>query len=132
MSLLEIVLGSLESHATWLLFSSVGVFGLFLFIYRYAVNNFKPKHLYPERVRAGRSGRGERGSDELEDPAFQIEPVASHNPMTARELGIAEFGDVGALSDEEQRRIKLREHVHNFVESKPEEAASIVRSWLSS
>ncbi len=132
MSFLEVVLGSLESHAAWLLFSSVGVFGLFLAIYTFAVNDFKPKDLYPERVRAGQSGRGMRGSDDVDDSAFSIEPVASHRPMSARELGIAEFGDVGALSDEEQRRIKLREHVHNFVESKPEEAASIVRSWLSS
>ena len=114
--------------AASLLFSLVAVFLGFLFIYTYAVWDFRPKYLFP-RGRRGEvwvSPEGEAGT------GLGFEPVERRRELTQRELGIAEFGDKAMLSPEEQRRLKMHEHVHGYVRMNPEEATNVIKSWLGS
>ena len=61
-----------------------------------------------------------------------IEPVSEAKELTLAQLGLAEFGDIASLPAEEQRRIKMQEHVINYAAEKPEEVAAIIKAWLSS
>lgn len=47
------------------------------------------------------------------------------------ELGIADVGDISALPEAEQRRIKLRQKIEEFAKNQPKEFAQIIRTWLS-
>ena len=47
------------------------------------------------------------------------------------ELGIRDVGDVSQLTEEEQRRIKLKNKVDELARDSSEEFAQIVKSWLS-
>lgn len=61
-----------------------------------------------------------------------IEPVTEAKELTLSQLGLAEFGDIASLPAEEQRRLKMQEHVINYAAEKPEEVAAIIKAWLSS
>lgn len=61
-----------------------------------------------------------------------IEPVTDAKELTLSQLGLAEFGDIASLPAEEQRRLKMQEHVINYAQEKPEEVAAIIRAWLAS
>ena len=96
------------------------VFGLLSFCvagYIMAVMDFRPKRVTED----------EGAREELEP----IEPVVSTREMTLAELGISQFGDISALPPEQQRRLKMEEHVRNYGMTNPEEVAAIIRSWLS-
>lgn len=67
-----------------------------------------------------------------EEEEVPIEPVTEAKELTLSQLGLAEFGDVASLPAEEQRRLKMQEHVINYAQEKPEEVAAIIRAWLSS
>ena len=82
-----------------------------------AVMDFRPKRVTED----------EGAREELEP----IEPVVSTREMTLAELGISQFGDISALPPEQQRRLKMEEHVRNYGMTNPEEVAAIIRSWLS-
>lgn len=70
----------------------------------------------------------ERESEEEEIP---IEPVTDAKELTLSQLGLAHFGDIASLPAEEQRRLKMQEHVVNYAAEKPEEVAAIIKAWLS-
>ncbi|MFH1738882.1 MAG: flagellar basal-body MS-ring/collar protein FliF [bacterium] len=67
--------------------------------------------------------------EELEE--VPIEPVTETREMTLAQLGLAEFGDIASLPAEEQRRLKMQEHVISYAQEKPEEVAAIIKAWLS-
>ncbi len=69
--------------------------------------------------------------EELEEEV-PIEPVTEAKELTLSQLGLAEFGDIASLPAEEQRRLKMQEHVINYAAEKPEEVAAIIKAWLSS
>ncbi len=69
--------------------------------------------------------------DELEEEV-PIEPVTETRELSLQQLGLAEFGDIANLPAEEQRRIKMQEHVINYAAEKPEEVAAIIKAWLNS
>lgn len=69
--------------------------------------------------------------DELEEEV-PIEPVTETRELSLQQLGLAEFGDIANLPAEEQRRIKMQEHVVNYAAEKPEEVAAIIKAWLNS
>lgn len=71
-------------------------------------------------------------AEEEGDEEIPIEPVSEAKELTLSQLGLAEFGDIASLPAEEQRRIKMQEHVINYAAEKPEEVASIIKAWLSS
>lgn len=66
-----------------------------------------------------------------EEEEVPIEPVTEAKELTLSQLGLAEFGDIASLPAEEQRRLKMQEHVINYAQEKPEEVAAIIRAWLS-
>ena len=69
--------------------------------------------------------------EEIEDEV-PIEPVTETRELSLQQLGLAEFGDIANLPAEEQRRIKMQEHVINYAAEKPEEVAAIIKAWLNS
>ncbi|MEW6237688.1 MAG: flagellar basal-body MS-ring/collar protein FliF [Candidatus Omnitrophota bacterium] len=69
--------------------------------------------------------------EEMEEEV-PIEPITDSRELTLSQLGLAEFGDIASLPAEEQRRIKMQEHVINYAAEKPEEVAQIIKAWLSS
>lgn len=69
--------------------------------------------------------------EEMEEEV-PIEPVTEAKELTLAQLGLAEFGDIASLPAEEQRRLKMQEHVINYAAEKPEEVAAIIKAWLSS
>lgn len=66
-----------------------------------------------------------------EEEEVPIEPVTEAKELTLSQLGLAEFGDIASLPAEEQRRLKMQEHVINYAAEKPEEVAAIIKAWLS-
>lgn len=66
-----------------------------------------------------------------EEEEIPIEPVTEAKELTLSQLGLAEFGDIASLPAEEQRRLKMQEHVINYASEKPEEVAAIIKAWLS-
>ncbi len=69
--------------------------------------------------------------DMEEEEEIPIEPVTEAKELTLSQLGLAEFGDIASLPAEEQRRLKMQEHVINYAAEKPEEVAAIIKAWLS-
>ncbi len=69
--------------------------------------------------------------EEEEVEEVPIEPVTETRELTLAQLGLAEFGDIASLPAEEQRRLKMQEHVISFAQEKPEEVAAIIKAWLS-
>ncbi|MBI1389410.1 MAG: flagellar M-ring protein FliF [bacterium] len=69
--------------------------------------------------------------EEMEEEV-PIEPVTEARELTLQQLGLAEFGDIANLPAEEQRRLKMQEHVINYAAEKPEEVAAIIKAWLAS
>ncbi len=69
--------------------------------------------------------------EEEEEEEIPIEPVTEAKKLTLSQLGLAEFGDVASLPAEEQRRLKMQEHVINYAAEKPEEVAAIIKAWLN-
>ncbi len=67
-----------------------------------------------------------------EEEEVPIEPVTEAKELSLSQLGLAEFGDIASLPAEEQRRVKMQEHVINYAAEKPEEVAAIIKAWLSS
>ncbi|RJP19899.1 MAG: flagellar M-ring protein FliF [Candidatus Omnitrophota bacterium] len=78
--------------------------------------------------RAFRPAEVEEESLEEEIP---IEPVTEAKELTLAQLGLSEFGDIASLPAEEQRRLKMQEHVINYAAEKPEEVAGIIKAWLT-
>lgn len=68
--------------------------------------------------------------EEMEEEV-PIEPVTEAKELSLAQLGLAEFGDIASLPAEEQRRLKMQEHVINYAAEKPEEVAAIIKAWLS-
>jgi len=60
-----------------------------------------------------------------------IEPVTEARELTLAQLGLADWGDITSLPPEEQRRLKMQEHVISYAQEKPDEVASIIKSWLT-
>ena len=67
--------------------------------------------------------------EEMEE--VPIEPVTETKELSLSQLGLAEFGDIASLPAEEQRRLKMQEHVINYASEKPEEVAAIIKAWLT-
>ncbi len=86
--------------------------------YYFAWTDFKPKKI-----------------DANEDFNIQFEPVTHYNPkrreLTNTELGIHDFDNIGALSKEDQRRLKMQESIKQYSQESPQEAANVVKNWLS-
>jgi flagellar M-ring protein FliF len=59
------------------------------------------------------------------------EKIKTKQELSADELGIVEFGDISQMSEEDQRKVKLRQKVESFAQEKPTEFAQILRSWLN-
>lgn len=59
------------------------------------------------------------------------ETRARREGLSLLELGIGEVSDISQLPPEEQRRIKLAQKVEEFCNTKPEEVAAIVKTWLA-
>lgn len=91
------------------------LFALGYFAYVFFQRAFAPPEVMEEEI-----------TDEI-----PIEPVSEAKELTLSQLGLAEFGDIASLPAEEQRRIKMQEHVINYAAEKPEEVATIIKSWLS-
>lgn len=91
------------------------LFALGYFAYIFFQRAFAPPEVMEEEI-----------TDEI-----PIEPVSEAKELTLSQLGLAEFGDIASLPAEEQRRIKMQEHVINYAAEKPEEVATIIKSWLS-
>lgn len=91
------------------------LFALGYFAYIFFQRAFAPPDVLEEEI-----------TDEI-----PIEPVSEAKELTLSQLGLAEFGDIASLPAEEQRRIKMQEHVINYAAEKPEEVATIIKSWLS-
>ncbi|HOJ58913.1 MAG TPA: flagellar basal-body MS-ring/collar protein FliF [bacterium] len=60
-----------------------------------------------------------------------IEPVSEAKELSLSQLGLSEFGDIASLPAEEQRRLKMQEHVIHYAAEKPDEVAAIIKAWLS-
>ena len=69
--------------------------------------------------------------EEEEVEEIPIEPVTESRELTLAQLGLAQFGDIASLPAEEQRRLKMQEHVISYAQEKPEEVAAIIKAWLS-
>ena len=69
--------------------------------------------------------------EEGEAEEVPIEPVTEPRELSLAQLGLAEFGDITSLPAEEQRRLKMQEHVISYAQEKPEEVAAIIKAWLS-
>ncbi|HPO08295.1 MAG TPA: flagellar basal-body MS-ring/collar protein FliF [bacterium] len=69
--------------------------------------------------------------EEEEVEEVPIEPVTESRELTLAQLGLAQFGDIASLPAEEQRRLKMQEHVISYAQEKPEEVAAIIKAWLS-
>ena len=96
------------------------VFGLCSFCvagYIMAVMDFRPKKVSDQK--------------EAEKDLELVEPVVSSQELTLSQLGISQFGDISSLPADQQRRLKMEEHVRNFSQTNPEDVAGIIRSWLS-
>ena len=68
---------------------------------------------------------------EMVEEEIPIEPVTEARELSLSQLGLSEFGDVASLPAEEQRRLKMQEHVINYASEKPDEVAAIIKAWLS-
>ncbi|MDX9753119.1 MAG: flagellar basal-body MS-ring/collar protein FliF [bacterium] len=68
---------------------------------------------------------------EISEEEVPIEPVTEARELSLSQLGLSEFGDIASLPAEEQRRLKMQEHVINYASEKPEEVAAIIKAWLS-
>lgn len=113
--------------AAWLLFSTVAVFLGFLMVYAFAVWDFQPKYLFP-RSRRTRKSNGKTRIESTND----FEDIVKPRALTEWELGIDRIGNLAVLSPEEQRRLKLHEHIQNYARDKPEDAAQVIKQWLIS
>ncbi len=78
-----------------------------------------------------RAFRAAEVEEEVEEEEVPIEPVTEAKELTLSQLGLSEFGDIASLPAEEQRRLKMQEHVINYAAEKPEEVAGIIKAWLS-
>jgi flagellar basal-body M-ring protein/flagellar hook-basal body protein fliF len=90
------------------------LFALGYFVYIFFQSAFAPPEVAPE-----------------EEEEIPIEPVTEAKELSLSQLGLAEFGDIASLPAEEQRRLKMQEHVINYASEKPEEVAAIIKAWLS-
>ena len=88
---------------------------VFWLLYKYLQRAFAPKPIEEEAVEE-----------------VPIEPVTESRELTLAQLGLAEFGDIASLPAEEQRRLKMQEHVVRYAQEKPEEVAAIIKAWLTS
>ncbi len=93
----------------------VVLFVVFWLLYKYLQKAFAPKPIEEEPIEE-----------------VPIEPVTESRELTLAQLGLAEFGDIASLPAEEQRRLKMQEHVVQYAQEKPEEVAAIIKAWLTS
>ena len=67
--------------------------------------------------------------------SIQVEPVTNYDSkrreLTNAQLGIHDIDSVGALSTTDQRRLKMSESIKQYSQESPEEAANVVKNWLS-
>ena len=68
--------------------------------------------------------------EEEEVEEVPIEPVTEPRELSLAQLGLAEFGDITSLPAEEQRRLRMQEHVISYAQEKPDEVAAIIKAWL--
>lgn len=87
---------------------------VFWLLFKYVQKAFAPKPIEEEPVEE-----------------VPIEPVTESRELTLAQLGLAEFGDIASLPAEEQRRLKMQEHVIRYAQEKPEEVAGIIKAWLT-
>jgi flagellar M-ring protein FliF len=66
----------------------------------------------------------------IEEMEERMEEPASRE-LSLYELGIRDMSDISALPAEEQRRVLLRREVEEFALKRQEEAAQIIKNWLS-
>ena len=57
--------------------------------------------------------------------------MTERRELSLDELGLVDVGDIASLSEEDQRRLKIRQKVEEFAKNQSEDFASILRSWLS-
>ncbi len=93
----------------------VVLFAIFWLLYKYLQKAFAPKPIEEEQMEE-----------------VPIEPVTESRELSLAQLGLAEFGDIASLPAEEQRRLKMQEHVIHYAQEKPEEVAAIIKAWLTS
>ena len=91
------------------------LFAIFWLLYKYLQKAFAPKPIEEEQMEE-----------------VPIEPVTESRELSLAQLGLAEFGDIASLPAEEQRRLKMQEHVIHYAQEKPEEVAAIIKAWLTS
>ena len=87
---------------------------VFWLLYKYLQRAFAPKPI-----------------EEVPAEEVPIEPVTESRELTLAQLGLAEFGDIASLPAEEQRRLKMQEHVVRYAQEKPEEVSAIIKAWLT-
>jgi flagellar M-ring protein FliF len=59
------------------------------------------------------------------------EKIPPKREMSLEELGLSEVGDISALPEEEQRKIKIRQKVQEFAKTRSEDFAKIIRTWIN-
>ncbi|HOE09969.1 MAG TPA: hypothetical protein PLQ35_04945 [bacterium] len=94
----------------------VGLLSFCVAGYIMAVTDFRPKKAIRD--------------EELPEAMDLAEPVITRRELSLSELGINRFGDLAALPAEEQRRIKMEEHVREYSSANPQDVAGVIRSWL--
>ncbi len=94
------------------------LFSIFLIGYYLAWNDFTPKSVNEEEENSLLT-------------QFNAEPVRKSRELMNKELGIEDIDNIGALSDTDQRRLKMHEVIKEYSTNKPEDAASVIKGWLS-
>jgi len=94
----------------------VGLLSFCVAGYIMAVMDFRPKEV----------SRDEEASEAMD----LAEPVISSREMSLSELGISRFGDLASLPPDQQRRLKMEEHVREYSSTNPQDVATVIRSWL--
>jgi flagellar biosynthesis/type III secretory pathway M-ring protein FliF/YscJ len=46
-------------------------------------------------------------------------------------MGLSEVGDISALPEDEQRKIKIKQKVQEFAKTRSEDFAKIIRTWIN-
>ncbi len=85
--------------------------------YIMAMRDFRPKEVSEDA--------------DLGEDLEEVEPVVSRRELTLSELGLTDFDDIASLPADQQRRLKMEQHVRDFGRSNPEDVAAIIRSWLA-
>lgn len=86
--------------------------------YYFAWTDFKPKRI-----------------DADEEYGLSWKPV-TESPIRKRalsdsQLGLYDIDTVAALSPSEQRRLKMEDKIRQYVQESPDEAANVLKGWLS-